>query len=187
MWLSKKIGISYSYPADMAKFPTEGTGERDFIVATFKYSDSEGCREARYGILDRPVAAEMTLFFFIAVRTTKVDPITSDFDRKIGDWTAFRVYRKAGGAHGLDTLRTGAYIQCGAEHDSTHGDFDFARCYPTAIASRSAVTGVLDRYFTIRSANASVVRGAAALFQEFNQEVDPAWGRCGALGCCASY
>ena len=183
----RKIEVSYKYPAMMRQFPAGGTGKRDFIVASFNYAKDQGCREARYGIRDPQAAGRKAVFYFIEVNTGVVYPLKTGVDRRIGDWTMWRLYEKEG-ALVFEELRTGAYVQCGVEHKAAdHGDADFARCYPRPELTRPTVTGALDRYFTIRSANASAVRGAAALFQEFNQEVDPAWGRCGALGCCASY
>lgn len=183
----KKLGLKYDAPTAMANFPVNGTNGRDLLVASFEITKNERCRDARYGFLEPQGGGTGTVYFFITVRTTKVDPVKSGFDRKIGEWTSWRVYSK-GGQVFTDDLRTGAYIQCGHEHDATYGDVAFASCIAKRKSSRSAVAGVFDRWFTIRTANASTTNGVVTNAQDgFSEEVDPAWGRCGGLGCCASY
>lgn len=124
--------------------------------------------------------------YFITVRTDKVDPVVTRYDRRIGNWTSWAIYKK-GNDYVLDDLREGAYVQCGQKHDTTFNDLAFIGCETALLPPTQRRVGVLDQYFTIRSANASVVRGSSAVFDALSEEVDPAWGRCGALGCCASY
>ena len=185
----RKIEVTYHYPEMMKDFPAGGTGDREFVVATFDYSNDEGCREARYGILDPPSAGGSDVYYMIIVKTAEVVPVNSGFDRRIGDWTMYRVYRKNGVTAVYDELRTGAYVQCGYWHDSrTYGDAAFTSCKDAHVPPPPPTRiGLLDQYFTIRSANASGVRKSSSAFDAISEEIDPAWGRCGALGCCASY
>ena len=183
----KKLVLKYDAPAAMANFPVNGTNGQDLLVASFEITKDDRCRDARYGFLDPEDVVKGSVYYFITVRTTKVDPVRSGFDRKIGEWTAWRVYKK-GGQVLKDDLRTGAYIQCAEEHESTYGDVGFAACMPARALRTSVVPGLLDRFFTIPSANASAATGSVTAVQDgFAAETDPAWGRCGALGCCASY
>lgn len=182
----KKLVINYDVPLDMSRFPIDGTAGRDLVVAVFTSDGNTDCREAKYGILDAKGGAKQGIVYFITVQTDRVDPVVTRYDRRIGNWTAWAIYKKDND-YVLDDLREGAYVQCGQKHDTTFKNLAFTGCETAHLPPTQRQVGLLDRYFTIRSANASVVRGSSAVFDPLSEEVDPAWGRCGALGCCASY
>lgn len=184
----KKFAMSYDAPVEMKNFPSGGTGTNDLVVAVFTAEKVADCPEARYGVLDVKGNDKPGVVYFVTVRTDNVVPIVTPYDRRIGEWTSWKIYKNAAGAYELEELRQGAYIQCGKRHDtSTFGDVDFTSCKTAHVPPPpSQRIGLLDRYFTIRSANASVLQDSLPISMR-NDEIDPAWGRCGALGCCASY
>lgn len=185
---AKVATLTYNVPTAMDEFPPGGTNNQDLVVAVFSSQANIGpCWESRYNVMNvrgNPNAA----LYFVTVRTGQAASANSGVDRVIGEWRSWVVYQQ-GPAWKLDSLGRGAYVQCGTEHDSSVGEFAFISCGAAARAHMKA-REYANRDSAFHSIISIVRAGTdstllAALGA--NPTSDPAWARCGALGCCGSY
>ncbi len=190
----RKTRIRYEAPLAMLDFPMDGTKGRDFVVALFTSRlPAEDCWEARYGVRPEKTGNNINVVFFTTVQTIAAEAPKEGFDRVIGQWTTWALRWKTTGNpnYELDSLRTGAYVQCGYTHAGELGDLAFTTCDGARRAHKFAVDSVGTERASAVFTNLmkEVNSGNEAWRSRFgiNPEVDPAWGRCGSMGCCAAY
>lgn len=189
----KKTRIRYDAPLAMLDFPMDGTKGRDFVIALFTSRLAEDCWEARYGVRPEQSGNNTEVLFFTTVQTIAAEAPKEGFDRVIGQWTVWALRWKTTGnpKYELDSLRTGAYVQCGYTHAGEFGDLGFTTCDGARRAHKFAVDSVgPERASALFTNLMKEVNGGTEAWRArfaINPEVDPAWGRCGSMGCCAAY
>lgn len=192
----KTVSVILRAPLAMDSFPRAGTSSRDFVVSLFKVVDNQGCNEKKYGVRDKHGESKAE-YQFLTVRTNAAS-LPDGTSKVIGSYKSWalvwqkvdkdRVYSVMPIVDENGTQIGGDYVQCGVPHKGTFLA-EFMDC-PTAHriaeeASKSArvsqTFNLLARWYSQKQLPRrlqDVLRGDPA--------TDPAWGRCGNLGCCAS-
>lgn len=175
-------------PVAMDSFPAAGTNRNDLLVAVLDVWRDEGCPEDRYGVL-RKRSGSQRVFEFITVQTEPVvDSVKQD--RIIGRWSSWTIVMKGGSrdaSYEITRRKSGDYYQCYHTHDERYGAVAFMSCEASRLVAKMARPARENGPLFV-SLLQRIMRGDANLAREVNAvpSTDPAWGRCGSLGCCAA-
>jgi hypothetical protein len=183
----KTLGILLQAPVAMDSFPRTGTGTRELVTSLLNVKRDERCEEKRYGVL-RFRGNSRESYEFIATSTGAASA-PDGTDKPIGKWTSWSLSWKTNGPkqYVLLELTSGRFVQCGHVHPQADGDVAFISC-PAARRASDFASRTTSPDSAFRSIIAGVMRrGSTALaLTRADPLTDPAWGRCGSLGCCSS-
>jgi hypothetical protein len=197
---TKTVDVTYVRPKGMGEFPVNGTGSADLVVALFVANADQDCPEFRYGAVKKQ-GAQGRVIQFATVRTQATVPPSesSRDDIVIGEWRVWAI-EKQGNNYRKHEVRRGAFVRCGFEHSTSIGNTAFITCGDARRLHQLARDSV--GVSVAGDGPSAVDRAFAGLIAEYNRGDKafrdklllvgdpfeaPAWGRCGNLGCCASY
>ncbi len=182
------IEVRLSAPAAMLEFPDDGTQGRQVVSHVMVVQGDGDCAESRYGF-SRNDNGWTSAIQFIAVTTGDARGRKGK-DSDIGTWDAYGIMMRTGNdgapVYRLRRIKSGRFVLCGQEHTGPD-QVAFIGCTGGQAAHDAASHGTvgsalddaLDRVH--RGGPSGTLSGLS--FDPFD---DPAWARCGNLGCCAA-
>ena len=199
--LQKPLRILLKAPLAMDSFPRSGTNKRDLVISLFDVKLERGCQEFLYGVRQNRGTGRRSIEF--STVTSSGGNAPDGKKRVIGEWRTWSLTmdrtapRKNFKLQYLD--RHGQWTQCGHVHPLTDGDVGFISCAaadtlaarawsaPVSMSAPVAATA-LKPMTSFRSLLGEFMKRDSTLLAQMEGDPfsDPAWGRCGSLGCCAS-
>lgn len=198
------VDMEYVRPRAMENFPINGTKGRFLVTAVFSSIEDQNCMESRFGGV-KTHADWRRIATFNAAKTKKTVPPSDDSrdDIVFGEWQSWAIEQQGSSSrYRMHELKRGAYVRCGFPHGWDKGNLSYITCRDAAVlhamADSTAGPAVARSPMAMRSPAVEaefsrlIARYNAGDQQLWNQLEDnpfeaPAWGRCGNLGCCASY
>lgn len=179
----RPVLVTYSVPRAMENYPANGTGGRSLVAGIFEVNNDLGCFEKRYKIRKKngdwaPVVQ------FLSITT---DPSTAGVkhDTPIGSWTAWSVERHKDQQLRLRRVDGRRYIQCAGTHpvgtNAAFWDCESVRAAFNLVGRSAGVTSIASVLQQLADPTRKARMRKAIRQDAFT---DPAWGQCGALGCC---
>jgi len=185
---AKSVNLTYSVPKAMLDFPASGTQERHVVAGIFTVKSDSGCFENRYGTRSKEDDWERVVQF--QAISTRPTSLNVQEDTNIGSWIVWSIERNQDSTKWrIRDLANGEFRQCAGRH----GDYPkvgaaFRNCEGDRNADRWMNQQMQTRSIGSFSQPLARLMADKVLQQTLDIDTftDPAWGRCGALGCCVA-
>jgi len=185
---AKSVNLTYSVPKAMSDFPASGTQERQVVAGIFTVNSDSGCFENRYGTRSKEDDWERVVQFQ-AIRTRPAS-LNIQEDTNIGSWIVWSIERNQDSTKWrIRDLAAGEFRQCAGRHVNYQ---EVGAAFRNCEGDRKADQWMNQQIQPMSTGSSSQPLARLRTDKELQQTLgidtftDPAWGRCGALGCCVA-